>query len=216
MKVYNLLFHLLRACNANPITSPITTRQGATLFDTLNGIMNVLSNNQQLVGGIRMEIRIRINHVLDAVDHVLERQQFDPRQFGVNCHYNKVPLRRYLVYAEGLFRTARALLTRLGVMRHGAGREMSNMEKIFGDLKLILGYRHYGYRTVPGRENPWWLQRAPDAYSIIGLIKLLYRLASVGLSILTFLTYLIVCMPFYKLLVYEYSKTYVRPLRNLN
>lgn len=154
MKGYTLQFHLLRACNPNPITSPVTTRQGASLFDTLNGIMHVLSTHQQLVGGIRLEIRIRMTHVLDAVNHVLERQQFDPHQFGVNCQYNKVPVQRYLVYAEGLFRTARVIFTRSGVMRHAGAREMTNMEKrIFGDLKLLLGCRHCGYRTVPGKKT---------------------------------------------------------------
>ena len=91
--------------------------------------MPVLSTHQQLVGGIRLEIRIRTTHVLDAVNHVLERQQFDPHQFGVNCQYNKVPVQRYLVYAEGLFRTARAIFTRSGVMRHAGAREMTNIEK---------------------------------------------------------------------------------------
>jgi hypothetical protein len=34
---------------------------------------------------------------------------------------------------------------------------------MFGDLKLLLGYRHAGYHTEVRRENPWWLQRAPTA-----------------------------------------------------
>ncbi|CAB3985185.1 Hypothetical predicted protein [Paramuricea clavata] len=162
MKVYNLVFHLLRACHPEPLSSSVTTRQGSALFDTLNSIMNVLSVNHHLVGGIRLGVRVQMNHVSDAVDHVLERQLFNPHQFGVNCRYNKVPVRRYIQYAEGLFRTARALLSRSGVIRHDAGREMSNLEKrVFGDLKLLLGYRFAGYRTVPGRENPWWLQRVP-------------------------------------------------------
>ncbi|CAB4007593.1 Hypothetical predicted protein [Paramuricea clavata] len=59
----------------SPLSSPVTTRQGSALFNTLNSIMNVLSvNHHHLVGGIRLEVRVRMNHVSDAVDHVLERQ----------------------------------------------------------------------------------------------------------------------------------------------
>lgn len=178
--------------------------------------MNVLSNNQQLVGRIHMEIRIRINHVLDAVDHILERQQFDLVSSACIATTTRSPWGDTWYMRRGYFERQEHSSLVWGSWGMVQGEKCQTWKKIFGDLKLILGYRHYGYRTVPGRENPWWLQRAPVLSRIIGLIKLLYRLASVGLSILTFLTYLIVCMPFYKLLVYEYSKTYVRPLQNLN
>jgi hypothetical protein len=164
MKVYNLQYHLLHACNPDPITSPVTTLQGAHSFDKLNGIMNVQFSNPQLVGGIRMEIRIHMTHVMDAVNYLLKRQFFNPQQLGVNVRYTKVPIQRYIIYAQRMFHTARELLNHADVMRHAAARDMTTLEKpMFGDLKLLLGYRHAGYHTEVRRKNPWWLQHAPTA-----------------------------------------------------
>jgi hypothetical protein len=125
MKVYNLQYHLLHACNPDPITSPVTTLQGAHSFDKLNGIMNVQFSNPQLAGGIRMEIRIHMTHVMDAVNYLLKR----PQQLGVNVRYTKVPVQRYILYAQRMFRTARELLNHAGVMRHAAARDMTTLEK---------------------------------------------------------------------------------------
>jgi hypothetical protein len=121
--------------------------------------MNVQFSNPQLVGGIRMEIRIHMTHVMDAVNYLLKRQFFNPQQLGVNVRYTKVLIQCYIIYAQRMFHTARELLNHADVMRHAAARDMTTLKKpMFGDLKLLLGYR-----TEVRRENPWWLQRAPTA-----------------------------------------------------
>ena len=42
MKVYNAQYHLLRACNPDPLPSPVMTRQGSHLFQNLCSILDVL------------------------------------------------------------------------------------------------------------------------------------------------------------------------------
>ena len=49
-------------------------------------------------------------------------------------------------------------------MRYDVARELTNREKaMFGDLKLLLGFRHAGYRTDSRAANVWWLRPLPPA-----------------------------------------------------
>lgn len=58
MKIYNVVYHLLRACNPFPVPSPTNTRQGARRFEHLASILHVLSTNQQSIGWICVELRV--------------------------------------------------------------------------------------------------------------------------------------------------------------
>jgi hypothetical protein len=102
--------------------------------------------------------RLQFNHYLDAVNHALANQLFIPGSFKVHTSYKTITVQEYLLYARTLFRTARHIFSTNGIMRHYMARELTNREKvIFGDLKLLLGYRHAGYRTNARVDNHWWL-----------------------------------------------------------
>jgi hypothetical protein len=164
LKMYNLQFHLLRAYDSEPLPTPINSRQGARSFDHLNSIFSAMEARPDLVGGLRMEIRVRFNHFLDAVSHVIENHLFSPVAFNVRTTYKTITVAEYVIYARGLFRIARRILTANGVMRHDVARELTNREKgIFGTLKLLLGFRHAGYRTDSRAANVWWLRPLPPA-----------------------------------------------------
>ena len=47
--------------------------------------MHVQSTNQQLVGGIHLEIWVRMTHMMDAVNHMLEHQQFKRTAIWCQC-----------------------------------------------------------------------------------------------------------------------------------
>ena len=161
MKVYNVQYHLLRACNPDPLPSPVTTRQGSHLFQNLSSILHVFRENERHVGGLRIEIRVRHTMLMEAVNHLINRELFRPNRFGVNVRYVKIGVPEYLQYETITFRKARAILTHASAMNHMGVREMQPFEKrILGDLKLLLGYRHAGYRTTRG-DNYWWLHAAP-------------------------------------------------------
>ena len=78
VKIYNLQYHLLRASNPDSITSPINIRQGANLFEKMSSILHVLTSNPNLVGGLRIEIRIRMTLLNNAINFLLECQMFKP------------------------------------------------------------------------------------------------------------------------------------------
>jgi hypothetical protein len=67
LKMYNVMYHLLRACNPFPLPATNNTRQAARRFEKLASILNVLTTNQQRVGGIRVELRVRHKHLEDAI-----------------------------------------------------------------------------------------------------------------------------------------------------
>jgi hypothetical protein len=112
VKIYNLQFHLLRAANPDPITSPINTRQGANLFEKVTSILHVLTSHPNLVGGLRVEVRTRMTLLNDAINLLIERQMFKPQSYNVNVTCLKVMVNIYLLRAQQVFRTARAILTR--------------------------------------------------------------------------------------------------------
>jgi hypothetical protein len=63
-------------------------------------------------------------------------------------------VQEYLIYARTLFHTAQRIFSTNGIMQHDVARELTNREKaMFGDLKLLLGYRHAGYRTNSRADN---------------------------------------------------------------
>jgi hypothetical protein len=92
------------------------------------------------------------------VNHALANQLFKPGNFKVHTSYKTITVQEYLLYARTLFRTARRIFS-TNEMRHYMARELTNTEKaIFGDLKLLLGYRHTGYCTDARVDNHWWLR----------------------------------------------------------
>jgi hypothetical protein len=75
----------------------------------------------------------------NAINHLLERQMLNPQCLNVNVSYSKVNMNVYLLRAQQIFRTARAILTRNGVMNHHVQRELTMAEKrMYGDLKLLI------------------------------------------------------------------------------
>jgi hypothetical protein len=167
LKMYNVLYHLLRASNPFPLPAPNNTRQAARRFEKLASILNVLTNNQERVGGIRVELRVRHKHLEDAITMVLRPNAFTPECYGVTMQYYTISVPIYLGKARRIFALARAILTREGVLRHHVTRLLTLPEKmLFGDLKLLLGYRHAGYHTVIGAFNNWWRNDGPEPLRI--------------------------------------------------
>jgi hypothetical protein len=161
--MYNLQVHLLRAWDSQPLTIPINSRQGARSFEHLNSIFVAMEANPQLIGGLRMELNA-FNHYLDAVNHALQNHLFNPASFNIRTSNKTITIAEYLIYARALFRTACRIFSTNGIMLHDVARELTNREKaMFGDLKLLLGYRHAGYRTDSRADNIWWLRPLPRA-----------------------------------------------------
>ena len=173
LKMYNVLYHLLRACNPFPLPAPNNTRQAARRFEKLASILNVLTNNQERVGGIRVELRVRHKHLEDAITMVLRPNAFTPECYGVTMQYYTISVPIYLGKARRIFALARAILTREGVLRHHIARLLTLPERmLFGDLKLLLGYRHAGYHTEIGAFNNWWRNDGPQPRKVnSGLTK---------------------------------------------
>ena len=163
LKMYNVMYHLLRACNPFPLPAPNNTRQAARRFEKLASIFNVLTTNQQRVGGIRVELRVRHKHLEDAIAMVLRPNAFTPECYGVTMQYYTISVPIYIGKARRIFALARAILAREGVFRHHVARLLTVPErKLFGDLKLLLGYRHAGYHTQIGAFNNWWRNDRPQ------------------------------------------------------
>jgi hypothetical protein len=77
--------------------------------------------------------------------------------------YYTISVPIYIGKARRIFALARAILTREGVMRHHVARLLTVPERnLFGDLKLLLGYRHAGYHTEIGAFNNWWRNDRPQ------------------------------------------------------
>ena len=164
LKMYNLQYHLLRAWDSKSLTTPINSRQGARFFEHLNGILAAMEEKSKLIGGLRMEIRLRFNHYLDAVNHAIQNHLFNPAALNVRTTYKTITVAEYLLYARRLFLSARRIFSNNGILRHDVARELTNPEKaMFGDLKLLLGFRHAGYRTESRADNIWWLRPIPLA-----------------------------------------------------
>ncbi|CAB4030247.1 Hypothetical predicted protein [Paramuricea clavata] len=162
LKMYNVMCHLLRACNPFPLPAPNNTRQAARRLERFTSILHVLTTNQEHVGAIRVELGVRHNHLEDAISMVLRPNAFTLEFYGVNMEYYTVSVPIYIGKATRIFGLARAILTCEGVMRHHVSRLLTDAErKIFGDLKLLLGYRHAGYHTVVGLFDPWWRNNLP-------------------------------------------------------
>ena len=66
MKMYNVMYHLLRASNPFPLPAPNNTRQAARRFEQFTSLLHVLTTNQERVGGIRVELRVRHTHLEDS------------------------------------------------------------------------------------------------------------------------------------------------------
>jgi hypothetical protein len=49
-----------------------------------------MEGNSHLVGGLRMELRLRFNHYLDTVNHALENHLFKPASFNVRTSYKTI------------------------------------------------------------------------------------------------------------------------------
>ena len=99
LKMYNLQFHLLRAWDSEPLPTPVNSHQGATSFDHLNAILAAMEAKPELVGGLRMEIRLRFNHFIDAVNHAIENHLFNPVAFNVRTTYKTITVAEYPLYA---------------------------------------------------------------------------------------------------------------------
>ena len=141
----------------------VNTRSAARRFEKLASILNVLTTNQKRVGGIRVELRVRHNHLEDAIAMVLRPNAFTPECYGVTMQYYTISVPIYIGKARRIFALARAILTREGVMRHHVARLLTGPERnLFGDLKLLLGYRHAGYHTEIGAFNNWWRNDRPQ------------------------------------------------------
>ncbi|CAB4036212.1 Hypothetical predicted protein [Paramuricea clavata] len=162
LKVYNLQYHLLRASNSQPLNATITTRQGGCAYDNMFSILAAMREARDLVGGLRMEVRARFNHHMDAIQHILTHHLFSPASFEVRTSCRTITVAEYLQDASRLFRKARQILAANNVMRHDVNRELTIREKaILGDLKLLLGYRHAGFKSDPTLGPIWWLDRNP-------------------------------------------------------
>lgn len=128
----------------------------------MNAILVAMHPSRNLVGGLRMEVRIKFNHHMDAIHHIIQHHLFNPSNFEVRTSCKTITVAENQRYANQLFCTARQILTRNRVMRHDVHRELTLREKaILGDLKLLLGYRHAGYRSDARLGAYWWLNRNP-------------------------------------------------------
>ena len=78
----------------------------------MTSILHVLTSNPNLVGGLRVEVRTRMTLLNDAINLLIERQMFKPQSYNVNVTCLKVMVNIYLLRAQQVFRTARAILTR--------------------------------------------------------------------------------------------------------
>jgi hypothetical protein len=109
------------------------------LSQRLTSILHVLTSKPNLVGGLCIEIPIRMTLLTNAINHLLERQMFNPQSFIINVSYSKVNVNVYLLHAQQIFITVRAILTRNSVMNHHMQRELTMAEKrMYGDLKLLI------------------------------------------------------------------------------
>jgi hypothetical protein len=125
-------------------------------------ILVAMQASRHLIGGLRMEVRIKFNHHMDAIHHIILHHLFNPANFEVRTTCKTITVGEYLQDANRLFRTARQILATNRVMRHDVNRELTLREKaILGDLKLLLGYRHAGYRSHATHGAYWWLNRNP-------------------------------------------------------
>ncbi|CAB4017150.1 Hypothetical predicted protein [Paramuricea clavata] len=125
-------------------------------------ILVAMQESRELIGGLRMEVRAVFNHHIDAIQHIIMHHLFSPASFDVQTTCKTISVGEYLQDAQRLFRNARQILAAGGVMRHDVQRELTLREKaMLGDLKLLLGYRHAGYRSDRTIGRYWWLNRNP-------------------------------------------------------
>ncbi|CAB3983269.1 Hypothetical predicted protein, partial [Paramuricea clavata] len=109
----------------------------------------------------------RTDYLYMAKATVLCPNAFTPEFYGVNMEYYMVSVPIYIGKAKRIFALARAILTCEGVMRHHVSRLLTGPERnLFGDLKLLLAYRHAGYHTVIGAFNNWWGNDEPEPLRI--------------------------------------------------
>jgi hypothetical protein len=91
----------------------------------------------------------------NAINHLLERQMFNPQSFIITVSYSKVNVNVYLLRAQQIFRTVWAILTRNGVMNRHVQRELTMAEKrVYGDMQLLIQNAR--------AENRWWPHAAPQ------------------------------------------------------
>lgn len=114
--MYNLQYHLLRAWDSQPLPTPVNSHQGARSFEHLNAILAAMEEKPELIRGLRMELRLRFNYYLDAVNHAIQNNLFNPAALNVQTTYKTITVAQYLAYARGLFHTARRIFSTNGIL----------------------------------------------------------------------------------------------------
>lgn len=142
IKVYNLLYHFLRACHVYELILPNTSRQGARFLHKLDEIFTSMEQQPDLLGGLRVESTISamtLNeayeiHEQEHPDHI--RQYLHPARLNVRS----MPTEQFLLQGRELLNNATTLLRSFGITEHHGARELTLTEKkMFGDLKALLG-----------------------------------------------------------------------------
>ena len=160
VKVYNLLFHLLRACHQYDFSRvPMLKRGGNQRLRNYGEILVRPIENKHSAGRKRFETRILAKTFARAVDqfHRLELYKIVERIKPATLIVRRLYVDAYLDKVGQKLRLAEKV-PKSGVTRHHGGKRLNNPQKqILGDLKSLFGYStHTSYKTDPISPTAWW------------------------------------------------------------
>ena len=144
LKIYNLQYHLLRAANSQPINAAVNSCQGSRAFENLKlnprGHTNIQAFDRRTL--------VKFTHHMDAIHHIIQHHLFNPDNFKIRTSCKTITVAEYIRYANTTLPHRQGNSRSEWNMRHDVHRELTLRKKaILGDRKLLLGYRHAGYRS---------------------------------------------------------------------
>ena len=156
VKVHNKLYHLLRAVTLVEFPAPALNRQAVRQLRQINTIFQDVRQHRDLIGGIRIEVRVAAT-TLEEAEAIVEREQPHKIKTFLGLATIEISTENYLQITNQLINEATETLTKNGVTNHSVQRELTRTEKkTLGDLRLLIGYSHNGYKTDPIKGNAWW------------------------------------------------------------
>ena len=151
VKVHNKLYHLLRAVTLVEFPAPALNRQAVRQLRQINTIFQDVRQHRDLIGGIRIEVRVAAT-TLEEAEAIVEREQPHKIKTFLGLVTIEISTENYLQITNQLINEATETLTKNGVTNHSVQRELTRTEKkTLGDF-LSASYRLLSQR-VQDRPN---------------------------------------------------------------
>lgn len=160
LSYYLRLHHwLIQMPGGRKLLLPQNSRTGQKRLEFFSRAIDVLTANQDLIGGVRWEARVRCPTTQDALDVVRQERPWEMDTWSPETEVSAIPVRRFIRLLPQLLDAAKQALRLEGFSFSHVGSHHTTIpqKRIFGDLKLLFGESTYkGYKSTPTLIFSWW------------------------------------------------------------